>query len=702
MIKRCFYNPYLTGLISVLPSILVFYYAIGFDHLDIYNVNWITGDMAQVYMAWKQYIIDDHSFFDLHTNRLSYPLDISIALFDVMPILVILTKPFHGILPSNTQYIGLYYLLCIILQGYFGYLSFWYSASKINVKIKIVFCFIVSCFFVMSPATLARMQGHIALSSHWVILFGVFLNIRFPLSKSYENVFINALLLFFAAGINPYIAMMSLFTPIFFLIGGLYDKKVYLKDFLIKTSIVIFSVLLGFYLFGFFDASGGGIHGGYGIYSMNMLAPIDPNHFGSILLFDIPTSVNEQTFEGFQYQGLGLILMVLVSIFIFNKEYICHSNLRHNIVFLIVFSSYVISLSNIVTFGDVFNVKIAIPNFIESILEKFRASGRFFWIGGFWIIIISSIVITHKYKYKFSIFILSFFLFIQVIDLVGVVKGVRNHLEHTQTKLLPSSVVQFLDEADFNQIVVLPPWQCDPRHTPGGVDNYETLGFLAINYNVPINNFYAARTPGYQRDFHCNNKKNEFKKDILYVLSIKEFLLNRSNLVDSNFSCKKIGDQNAYIFCLYKKIVDFDVEIKNHKWNPNSYGNDGLILGDGWSNIENWGVWSLGEESNIKIYVDSLPKKMFLTFEINVFNSNVKQSLEIYNNLNLVYSDVFIAGGDSSLKIKIDTDDLSITNQAYVALRFVHLDAISPLDVGLSNDDRALAIGIKNIYLEDK
>ena len=234
-IKEKINNPFVLAILTLFVSISLAIYMIGLSRINIYNITWITGDMAQVFTAWGQFFSENHSFFDLTTNRLSYPLDISIALFDPMPILVQLAKPFVNFFFFFTQYIGIYLALCIILQGYFGFLVIWYSIQGQNFKVKDNFLISLfgSLFFMFAPYTLARMQGHIALSSQWLLVLGILLNIKFYISSKYKNTFLHALFLFVVAGFNPYLAIMALLTPFSILLISFIKNKLILYSFLL-------------------------------------------------------------------------------------------------------------------------------------------------------------------------------------------------------------------------------------------------------------------------------------------------------------------------------------------------------------------------------------------------------------------------------------------------------------------------------------
>ena len=99
---------------------LIFGLMYGFKVLNPTNINWIFagyGDLIQHYVGWEAFRVADWSFPLGLTNVVSYPLDISVIYTDSVPLLAIFFKLISFMLPKSFQYMGLYGLLCFILQG---------------------------------------------------------------------------------------------------------------------------------------------------------------------------------------------------------------------------------------------------------------------------------------------------------------------------------------------------------------------------------------------------------------------------------------------------------------------------------------------------------------------------------------------------------------------------------------------------------
>jgi len=132
--------------------------------------DWLMiGDSATHYMGWE---------FFRHTSLLQWPLGLnpnlgldissSIAFTDSIPLAAFIFKPFNFLLPATFQYLGLWILVCFILQVY---LAARLLSHFLTDQIQIV---LGAVFLALSPVLLYRLvhdgYGHIALVSHFLIL----------------------------------------------------------------------------------------------------------------------------------------------------------------------------------------------------------------------------------------------------------------------------------------------------------------------------------------------------------------------------------------------------------------------------------------------------------------------------------------------------------------------------------------------------
>ena len=155
---------------SLVVGSLIFVYATGGRILNPTSHDWLMiGDSATHYLGWE---------FFRHTGLLQWPLGLnpklgldissSIAFTDSIPLAAFVFKPFNFLLPATFQYLGLWILICFILQTYLAArLLSHFLTDQIQIALG-------SVFVALSPMLMYRLvhdgYGHIALASHFLIL----------------------------------------------------------------------------------------------------------------------------------------------------------------------------------------------------------------------------------------------------------------------------------------------------------------------------------------------------------------------------------------------------------------------------------------------------------------------------------------------------------------------------------------------------
>ena len=170
---------------SLLIGLSVFVYVTGGRILNPTSRDWLmVGDSATHYMGWE---------FFRHTSLLQWPLGLnpklgldissSIAFTDSIPLAAFIFKPFNSLLPATFQYLGLWILICFVLQTYLAArLLSHFLADQIQIALG-------SVFIALSPVLIYRLvhdgYGHIALVSHFLILGALNLYFTKPLKSSW-------------------------------------------------------------------------------------------------------------------------------------------------------------------------------------------------------------------------------------------------------------------------------------------------------------------------------------------------------------------------------------------------------------------------------------------------------------------------------------------------------------------------------------
>lgn len=520
-------------------------FVLGVTALNIHNTDWLWGDLAVVYLAWVQYLSDPMAQ-GLLTQRMSYPLEMNVALFDPMPVFLLSAGKLAQWLPAG-QYLGWYFVLCVLLQAVFGHLVMVEliksRADLLGRKADIV-KLLGAFFFVLTPFTINRFPGHPALSSQWILVASIWVSLRSRNTSTRQWLAWNGTLQFLASGINPYIAAMtgmSLSAMLLASPSNVTSAHRFGRLFTLATITVI-----GFYMFGFIG--GASVQGGgYGSYSMNMLGPFDSNGGAMLFPLDIPDATGAQSFEGYNYLGLGTILLVASMLIarLTNKH--AYGTLPALPIFTVVLSAYLLALSSTITFGSS-TLHLPLPEMIESALNRFRASGRFFWMGALWLLAASIHLLVCRFRPRLSIALLGSLLMLQIADIAPIGTLTRNAIQNNKhlsiTKLELESIPK-----QTKALIALPPRQCSIGRTPGGLRGYEFTGYAAAQLNIFTNSFYAARTLSEQRDYHCDLDRAlaNISSENTYFLHQPFYNKNRT-LFDEEFHCRKSESiLNAFI-----------------------------------------------------------------------------------------------------------------------------------------------------------
>jgi Family of unknown function (DUF6311) len=284
---------------------------LGWGPIDPTNVAWVFGDNATYYTGWSVYRHDPHLHFPLAwTERLGYPIGTSIALLDATPLVAILLRPLGPLLPDPFQYLGGYFVLCFVFQAYFGL-----SLCRRLFPSHPAFVVLGGLFFLVSAPLTWRALGHVALTSHWLIVAALDGYLRDPAERAVAWLGRLWIVLALAAAISPYIAVMCLLVTLAGVARLWLEARCRWRSALvfIATSLVVMlgtQVVVGVVVDR--DASTY-MSAGYGLYSLNLNAPVNPMAYPSVVLPTLAT-INPAQIEGYNYLGLGVIALFVLGL----------------------------------------------------------------------------------------------------------------------------------------------------------------------------------------------------------------------------------------------------------------------------------------------------------------------------------------------------------------------------------------------------
>ena len=688
--------------LPIFIALVTYQLVTGFAPFDPQNILWLaTGEPLTPYLGWEVFRASAwENPIGLNPRYGLEEIGSSIVFSDSIPILAIIFKLISPILPSQFQYFGIWILVALILQAILTskVVAIFSKSSLANI------CIVIMTLFL--PAMLYRINVHISLAGHFLILWAIYLNL-----KKGNNAFSWMLLVLISLGCQFYllIMVMALWT------ANIFDKYKDLsaQALILNFLLVTFTLFFGGWQYGYFAIPSGISAGqGYGIYQANILSfinPIDWSYFFDKNLY-VP-----RNHEGNNYLGLGVILMVtcsLPTLLIKNTRALLSKHIhQHFFLLLAVIVLALFAFSNSIDFGK-YNLHIPLDESIVSLLSTLRASGRMLWpliyiliFSSFWLLEIS---LSSK---RFLALVMCFAI-LQVIDTSKGWKGLHKYFQEFRGTEIPTSLVSsFWNQAPkmYTTIRLVPPQNWYHR--------WADIAAYSAKNNISTSLVYTSRTDTKKLEnsrklLEENLVSGNLDRNTIYVFQKwSDNLYQPDPKFDPDQDLFAKIDGTTLLAPGYKKChdcqqIDTSLEIQSliPKVSLNTPilfskdGDGGELLLSGWAWPESWGIWSYGKTSSLAIPLGSeLPNKIQLSYRALLGPNHPKSFVEIYINgeiqdkLEIVQSTNNLTTLDIPVKLK---------SQRFILLEFRYLNPSSPLNAGIgSQDDRILTIGLQSLRL---
>lgn len=392
----------LSILIGCLVSLLFILIIFTPQNVDPLYTGWVKnggGDNLQHYLGWRFFRYDSWNRFFLFMRNLNYPVGTSVIVTDSNPLFCLLLKPLDGVLPDEFQFNGIWIVLSYLLIALFSSVISWKLTHRVT------FTLAGTIISVLNPVVMQRALIHDTLTAHWLILASVWLALNHEKRWNLPGWFV---LTEMALLIHIYFIPMIAFILLLQIIRMLIKKQPVIKI-IILTVIFTLALVLGYYLFGFSHILPQ--TGSYGELSMNLNAFINPDSIPSMLS---SRATNPLQYEGFNYWGIGVILLVLAACTLDGKNFIKNSVCYLLPAMLLV----VLAVSNEAYFDKTMIWHFEIPEWINSYLSIFRSSGRLAWPLYYLVVFVSLYVLVKKTgNGKIAVFIAALCVILQAVDL---------------------------------------------------------------------------------------------------------------------------------------------------------------------------------------------------------------------------------------------------------------------------------------------
>lgn len=696
-------------LYPILLGLMAFIFVAGIQFLDPTNVAWLVGgDPLQHYLGWAFYRNGPWTW-PIGLNPL-YGMDFSnsIVFTDSIPLLAIPFKVFNFLLPYPFQYLGIWVLLCFVLQAYFAFRLIGLFSNNFLLQS------LGSIFFLFAPPMLFRLSLHESLMAHFLILAALYLNLK-PTNTKFTHSLAWLILLSIAVLTHFYLAVMVLVLWVADLLSRFFvSRQITVKGATAETLLMVFTISFLAWQAGYFAIQGAsGATRGFGDFRTNLLALFNSRGW-SYWLKPIPLrdSVEAATGEGFQYLGGGSLLLLAAAIYaLIARKFDQTQSLKsfwtkHFLLIIALAFLAIISFSNRIGFGP-WNLTIPFFDFLLNIFSLVRASSRLFWPLYYAILLGIIWAVVKAYANRTALIILMSAALLQVVDTSAGWLPIRDKLS------LPASSI-------FTTKLENPFWQEAGKHyqnivVGGGQQNWENFGMLASSNRMATNLAHLARTDSKKELISFEKVNQELHQGPLNLGSLYIFQDWKSSPDRIHFDPSKDLlariDGITFLAPGWKtcnncpqipkqfEIAQLAPDLKINEvvyFTQSGDGRQNYMLG-GWGFTENWGTWATDSLAKIVLPMpQGDPSKLIIQANAFLSPGHPSQVVDIaINGVRVADQTILLKAQDNFLEVKLPRGPKTPGEPVYVEFRSI--DPISPQAAGIGLDERKLGIGLVSV-----
>ncbi len=687
-------------------GLAAFFVVAGHRALDPTNLALFDNpDSVVGYLGWHFFRFDDWSF-PLGLNP-DYGLELGSAILfsDSNPLLAFLFKPFSALLPVPFQYAGIWLLACFVLQAGFGWRLAGLVTSHPALRLPAM------GLFVFAPPFLFRLNGHFNLAGHFLILAALYLALH-PAPGRRRLAW--GSLLVAAALVHAYLLAMAGILWLADLAGRLWTRDLPPSAAAAELCGLTAIVGLACWQSGYFSVGDGTTEGGYGFYRLNLLSPLDASGW-SFVLPDIAQGPGDG--EGFNFLGSGVLLLLAASLPVLVRGRAgvmagirCRPFLAAALAGLSVYA-----LSHRIGVGAL-ELGYPLPATLVALANTFRASGRIFW-PVFYILVWAAVFWTVRgWPRPAAAGILAAACLIQAADTRAGWRVLRSGLMRPPASILETALRDpFWEQAAavYRKVRWVPPQRVSPR--------WRDLAVYAAASGLATDAAYLARVGRTALETARGRAAaalatGRYEADALYVLDDALAIEAASNPNLIRFDPR--ADALA-------RVDGFTVLAPGWRLRPErppfgadlAWGNGAeaplpgrkLFLGragaaaahlltSGWSTPEDWGTWSDGPQAEIRIPASAHIRAIRLEAMALVAPQHPRQTVAVRINDRAVSTFVLGEPTGNILEIAVPEEARGpSTADGVLRLRLIFHNAARPVDLGLSDDRRTLALGVQTL-----
>lgn len=585
--------------------------------VDPTRIGWLLDeDWGQHVLGWNAFRREPWSTFN-HEYMMGAPVGNSLLSTDSNPFFAFIFKILSPILPDQFQYIGPWFLFCMVMHFVFAWKlvrphtqSRWMALGG-------------AIALSLLPMLTYRMR-HDTLVAQWLVLWSlhIFINVQGENRKTIHW----AALLGLSGLIHPYILFMVAaiwggdVLRRFWPAARTLDRKTLLDVTWRAALVFVFPIVTlgigGAYVKGMAPGAGG-----YGYYSFPLDGWINPVRDDFSRILKAWPLDGGQYFEGYQYLGFGLIVLIVAAAVL----YIATPEAKQSRAFfgklkyltLPFIALFLIAASNHAQFYGYTVWQFDLPAQLRGPAAVLRASGRLVWPITY-LLVLAALVVLFKSRPRLAAIILPSILIIQAYDISGVAQAMRR-----ATSLATGGKTYFVTPSkEWDELVT----------KSAGVDFYPPnvhfndrlfyeLSWRSTSQAKPVNTMYAARQNliqlAHEREGQQAFKRGMIRNDRLFVFlkqcDVPVSLQSEVRMLDGFWV---IPPEGAKHLPLEKPVWD---PIKTRvKFGWLDQGN--CLIDENWNGQEYDGIWSDGAEAAVTIPVRAMefetkPRALDLTLK---------------------------------------------------------------------------------------
>jgi len=457
---------------------------------------WLIGDCGSHVSALRAYLADGWHDSILRTTHLNYPQGINVAFADIIPLAAVPIKIISPYLPAGFHYFGYWLVFSYTMQGAAASVLLYMSGVR-----RWLWILAATAVFLLSPAMLFRIHAHTALTSHGYLLIALVLYFQMVRQNNGFWLTVCGYAILNCASLLTHPYLLTMVFPIY--IAALLDHVRHNHHFLraVMAALAVIVVIIALLWFGgYLDSGVEGLSGGggFGLFSMNMVAPFVGgeildlsawrDHLGTNYgTCPIPYDATGGQYEGYNYLGLGVLLSFFIVV-IFQGRWLLRKICRYPALTLLMIGFTLYAVSNKGFFADNSLWAIQLPEFFSLITEQFRASGRFFWPVGYIITLTALVGLSRFCSSRLVTCALFTVLLLQIIDTTPLREMTYEKIALPKPTLLTDAWwIKQIKKSDA--LYLFPAFGCGAKP----YTDVAPVQHLAVSNGVPFNTGLFAR-----------------------------------------------------------------------------------------------------------------------------------------------------------------------------------------------------------------